>query len=290
MGLYHTAMVCAQEMDVENGLKHCIRVMVSVEGRHSHGKPIFLREAQVLQVNERPEHLPAAEQHRKVYAIAIDGPSGAGKSTIAKMVAKALGFVYIDTGAMYRATALHCLNNGVYPGDEEGVLGLLPELNISIRHIKDSQHIFLQGVDVTHAIRQDTVADGASKVAVLEGVRQKLVAMQRALAKRKSVVMDGRDIGTYVLPNAALKIYLDASVAERARRRVADLEARGFAPDPEQVYAELVARDYRDTNRTASPLRRAQDAQFLLTDGITPDEVTQRIIQAFRQCTGKETE
>ena len=208
------------------------------------------------------------------FAIAIDGPGGAGKSTIAKMLAGRLGFLYVDTGAMYRAVALHGLRQNADIDDEETVNAYLKDIDIQIRYIDTAQHIFLNGEDVTVAIRTAEAGKGASRVAIFAKVRKRLVEMQRQMAQTENVVMDGRDIGTYVLPDAAVKIYLDASIEERVHRRCAELEGLHLAYEYDTIKSELQKRDENDSNRAISPLRQAEDAVLIVTDGMTPEEVT----------------
>ena len=211
------------------------------------------------------------------FAIAIDGPAGAGKSTIAKLLAKRLGFVYVDTGAMYRAVALYGLRQGLDLDDAAAVCGYVGELDIVIRYIDGAQNVLLNGEDVTTAIRTAEAGAGASRVAVYAAVREKLVDMQRQMAARDNVVMDGRDIGTHVLPGAAVKIYLDASAETRARRRCKELEGLQLSFDYDTIKSELQKRDAYDMNREISPLRRAEDAVCIDTGDMTPDEVADAI-------------
>ena len=213
------------------------------------------------------------------FAIAIDGPSGAGKSTVAKLLAKRLGFIYADTGAMYRTVALFGLRKGLDIDDEAVVRGYLPALAIEIKHIDGAQHIFLNGENVTTAIRTAEAGRGASSVAVFADVRVQLVDMQREMAANTNIVMDGRDIGTHVLPNAQVKIYLDASVEERARRRCAELEGLHMAAEYDTIKFELQKRDENDTSRAISPLRQAEDAVRLQSDGLSVDEVVSAICE-----------
>lgn len=195
------------------------------------------------------------------YAIAIDGPSGAGKSTMAKRLAKDLGFLYVDTGAIYRTVGLSALRRGVSPGDAPAVLALLPSLTITTDYASDGlQHMYLNGEDVTEAIRQHEVSNAASQVSAIPGVRDYLLDMQRRFARENNVVMDGRDIGTVVLPGADLKIYLTAAPEARAERRCRELRERGQQADFDQVLAEVLEWDRRDSQREAAPLRQADDA------------------------------
>ena len=211
------------------------------------------------------------------FSIAIDGPGGAGKSTIARMLASELGFTHIDTGAMYRAVALFCINEKI-PFEQARVEQRLDDIHITIRHTNGKQHIFLSDEDVSETIRTPAVSEGASKVAVFTGVRNKLVALQRQMAASGNIIMDGRDIGTYVLPSANVKIYLDACVNQRTRRRQEELLSRGIEAEFSQTKAEVVERDYRDCNRESSPLRRAEDAVLVTTDDMSLEEVKNRLL------------
>ena len=194
-------------------------------------------------------------------SIAMDGPSGAGKSTMARALAARLGFLYVDTGAIYRTVGLYTARQGGDCGRKEDVVSRLPELRLSLAYGEDGlQHMFLQGEDVTEAIRDNAVSRYASQVSAYPEVRAFLLEMQRELARTHNVIMDGRDIGTVVLPQADLKVFLTASVEERARRRWAELAARGQEVDLDTVREEIARRDYDDTHRAAAPLRKAADA------------------------------
>ncbi|HIY33254.1 MAG TPA: (d)CMP kinase [Candidatus Evtepia faecavium] len=194
-------------------------------------------------------------------SIAMDGPSGAGKSTLARALAARLGFLYVDTGAIYRTVGLYTARQGGDCGRKEDVVSRLPELRLSLAYGEDGlQHMFLQGEDVTEAIRDNAVSRYASQVSAYPEVRAFLLEMQRELARTHNVIMDGRDIGTVVLPQADLKVFLTASVEERARRRWAELAARGQEVDLDTVREEIARRDYDDTHRAAAPLRKAADA------------------------------
>ncbi len=205
----------------------------------------------------------------KHYSIAIDGPSGAGKSTLARMLAHEFGLLYVDTGAIYRTVALAALRRGLDPADPAEVKAMLPELDIRLAYGDDGlQHMYLAGEDVSEAIRRNEVSTGASKVSAIPAVRDFLLEMQRSLARTHSVIMDGRDIGTVVLPAADLKIYLTADAADRARRRCLELKQRGQEVDYEQVLQDVIDRDRRDMERETAPLRRAEDAVLADTSGI----------------------
>lgn len=218
------------------------------------------------------------------YAIAIDGPSGAGKSTMAKRLAKDLGFLYVDTGAIYRTVGLSALRQGVSPGDAPAVLALLPALTITTDYASDGlQHMYLNGEDVTEAIRQHEVSDAASQVSAIPGVRDYLLDMQRRFARENNVVMDGRDIGTVVLPEARVKIFLTAQPEARARRRFDELTKRGQQAVYEQVLQDVIDRDYRDSHRSAAPLKRAQDAVEVDTTHLSLEESLERLFQLVKE-------
>ena len=208
----------------------------------------------------------------KTFSIAIDGPAGAGKSTVAKALAKALDAMYLDTGAMYRAFGLALLRMGVDVTDPAAVAAHAGNTDISVDYVDGGQRIYIGGEDVTGAIRSPEVSAAASLTSAVPEVREEMVALQRRIAEGHNVIMDGRDIGTVVLPNATLKVYLTASAEERARRRCRELEEKG-APQPyEQVLREIEERDWRDTHREASPLKAAEDAVIVDTSDMSLDE------------------
>jgi len=214
-----------------------------------------------------------------MFKVAIDGPSGAGKSTIAKAVAKKLGFIYIDTGAMYRACALACLNCGVnIKENPEKAIEIVNNISIDIDYIDGVQKVFLNNDDVSEKIRTPEVSMGASDVSAIIEVRQKLVFLQRELARAKNVIMDGRDIGTHVLPDAEVKIFLTASPDVRAERRYKELIEKGIDTDFSSVLTDIKKRDHQDQTRTASPLKQADDAHFLDTSELSFDESVERVL------------
>jgi CMP/dCMP kinase len=219
----------------------------------------------------------ANSTHRRV-VVAIDGPAGAGKSTIAKRLAQRLGFTYIDTGAMYRAVALWAVRQGVDPGD----MHRTEQLAIAARIDLSPGRIALNGEDVTEAIRTPDVSNGASKIAVIPGVRRAMVAKQREIGERSSVVMEGRDIGTVVFPQADVKVFLDANPAERVRRRYEELKAKGQFVSPEQLAAEMRERDRRDSTRADAPLSQAPDAVYFDSTGLAIEEVEEAILKIVR--------
>ena len=213
------------------------------------------------------------------FQIAIDGPAGAGKSTIARLAAKKLGFVYIDTGAMYRALGLYFADRNISLEDEAEIEKYLPDAAVELQMIDGEQHVFLNGEDVNARIRTEEAGMAASKVSTYRAVRKKLVECQQKIAGTLDVVMDGRDIGTVVLKDAPLKIFLTATPHVRAIRRKADLEMRGQYADLNEIERDIRARDEQDMNRTESPLRQAEDAVLLDSSDLTIEEVTARILE-----------
>ena len=213
-----------------------------------------------------------------MYNIAIDGPAGAGKSTIAKIVAKELGFIYVDTGAMYRTLALACFRDGIDTSDEAAVVAKCESVEVTLGYEDGTQKVYLNGEDVSTEIRREEIGNLTSAIAVYPGVRKILVALQKDLAAKNDVVMDGRDIGTAVLPNADLKIYLTASVETRARRRYDELVEKGQTCDLKEIEKDIEDRDYRDMNREVSPLSKADDAVLVDSSDMTIDEVVAKII------------
>lgn len=205
--------------------------------------------------------------------IAIDGPAGAGKSTIAKALAKSRNMVYVDTGAMYRAIGLYCSRKGIDGNNEAAIVGELDNINVSIAYENGEQVVYLNGENVNGFIRTPEAGVMASAVSVYSKVRAKMVELQQALAEKTSVVMDGRDIGTVVLPNAEVKIYLTASSVVRAKRRFDELVEKGIECDLATLQKEIEERDYRDMNREVSPLRQAEDAVLLDTSEMNIEEV-----------------
>ena len=212
------------------------------------------------------------------FNVAIDGPAGAGKSTIAKAVAAKKGYVYVDTGAMYRAMALFFIRSGVAANDEKAVASMVDDIKVSIKYENGQQHVILNDEDVTGLIRTEEVGNMASATSVYGPVRTKLVALQQELAKTTDVIMDGRDIGTVVLPDADVKIFLTASVECRAKRRYDELVAKGQDADFDQIAKDIEERDYRDSHREISPLKQADDAILVDSSDMTIDEVVSTII------------
>lgn len=221
----------------------------------------------------------------KVFAVAIDGPAGAGKSTIAKSLSKKLGVIYVDTGAMYRAMALYLIREGVSASDAAAISSKCNTADISIRFENGEQQVVLNGENVNGFIRTEEVGNMASSSSPNPDVRKKLVELQRKLASEKSVVMDGRDIGTVVLPDAKVKIYLTASSAVRAKRRYDELTAKGETCDLAKIEADIIERDHRDMTREISPLKQADDAVLVDTSDMTIDEVENRLMDIVRSKT-----
>lgn len=217
-------------------------------------------------------------------SIAVDGPSGAGKSTLAKMLAEALGYLYVDTGAIYRTVGLSACRRGVDPGDGAAVVPMLAGLDIDLRHGEDGlQHMYLDGEDVTDEIRRPEITKYASAVSALPQVRAFLMDMQRELARRQNVIMDGRDIGTVVLPGADVKIFLTAAPEDRAKRRYAELLQRGHGGDYETVLRDIIQRDENDTRRAAAPLRQAEDALLVDTTGNSLEESFDVLLNTIKE-------
>ena len=211
--------------------------------------------------------------------IAIDGPAGAGKSTIARLAAKELGFIYVDTGAMYRAIALYLLDNDTNIDDEDALKSALDNININIVYEEGVQHVFLNLQDVSTEIRNERVGNMASNSSAYPPVRAKLLDLQRDIAAKNDVIMDGRDIGTNILPNAEVKVYLTASVEVRAKRRYDELILRGENPDIEVIKKDIETRDYQDMNREIAPLKQADDAVLIDSSDMTIQEVVAEIIR-----------
>ena len=222
----------------------------------------------------------------KHIAVAVDGPAGAGKSSVSKAVAKDLGLVYIDTGAMYRSVALFAINNGIdIKNNPDELIKRLDEIDIIIKYNDEGQQIYLNGENVTGKIRTPEVSVGASDVAVIKEVREKLVKMQQKMAECDSVIMDGRDICSYVLPNAEVKIFLTASVEARAERRYKELVEKGEKCDFEQIKRDIEYRDINDSTRKESPLKRSEDAVLADTSDLTFEESVELIKHIIREKT-----
>lgn len=220
-------------------------------------------------------------------SIAIDGPAGAGKSTIAKAIAKSLKIVYLDTGAMYRAAAYKALQLGIDLLDKTNLASLADNLKIDVQYKNNEQRIILDGEDITESIRTPEISKAASAVAAIPEIRLKLVDIQRSIAKKVNVVMDGRDIGTYVLPDASVKIFLTASVEERAKRRYDELHNKGINDSYADILKDIEERDYKDSTRAFAPLKKAKDAVEIDTTSMSIEEVIERILQIIDKGMGK---
>ena len=214
--------------------------------------------------------------------VAIDGPAGAGKSTIAKQIARKLGYIYVDTGAMYRAMAYYLIQNQVDAADQEAIAAACQHADISICYQDGEQVVLLNGENVNAYLRTEAVGNMASVSSVVPEVRKKLVELQQKLARETDVVMDGRDIGTVVLPDADVKVYLTASVETRAKRRFLELQEKGESADLAKIAADIEDRDYRDMHRDISPLRQAEDATLVDSSNMTIDQVVERILELCR--------
>ena len=211
------------------------------------------------------------------YNVAIDGPAGAGKSTIAKRVSKEMGFLYVDTGAMYRALAVHFLQRGLKPEDTEGIKEACKNAEVTLQYEDGVQQVYLNGKNVTGLLRTEEVSRMASVSSAIPEIRTHLLKLQRDMAEKYNVLMDGRDIGTHILPNADVKIYLTASVQTRAKRRYLEYQEKGIACDLEEIERDIAERDFRDMNRETAPLKQAKDAHLVDSSDMTIDEVVETI-------------
>ncbi len=216
------------------------------------------------------------------YNVAVDGPAGAGKSTIAKLVAKEKGYIYVDTGAMYRGLAIHFLKKGVSPDDRKAVADACKDAEVTIGYEDGIQQVYLNGENITAMLRTEEVGNMASKTSVIPEVREKLLELQRSLAAEKDVIMDGRDIGTNILPGADVKIYLTASVMTRAKRRYDELRAKGVKCDLDAIARDIEERDHRDMTREIAPLKQAEDAVLIDSSNMTIPEVVEKICSYCR--------
>ncbi len=211
------------------------------------------------------------------YNVAIDGPAGAGKSTIAKLVAEKKGYIYVDTGAMYRGLAIHFLDKGIQAEETEKVIEACKDAEVKIQYENGTQQVYLNGTNITGRLRDEAVGKMTSKCSVIPKVREKLLDLQRDLARTQDVIMDGRDIGTCVLPGADVKVYLTASVETRAKRRYDELMAKGERCDLEEIARDIKERDFRDMNRETAPLKKAEDAVLIDSSDMTIEEVVEAI-------------
>ena len=216
------------------------------------------------------------------YNVAIDGPAGAGKSTIAKLVAKEKGFIYVDTGAMYRGLAIHFLNQGIQADETEKVIKACQDAEVTIRYENGIQQVYLNGANITSRLRDEEVGNMASMTSAIPEVRAKLLELQQNLARTQNVIMDGRDIGTCVLPNADVKIFLTASVETRAKRRYDELMAKGVSCNLNEIESDIRERDYRDMTREIAPLKQAEVAVKVDSSYMTIPEVVDKIVELCR--------
>ena len=216
------------------------------------------------------------------YNVAIDGPAGAGKSTIAKLVAKEKGYIYVDTGAMYRGMAIHFLDKGIRAEETDKIVNALKDAEVTIRYEEGLQQVYLNGRNITDRLREDAVGTMASLTSAIPQVRQTLLELQKGLARTQDVIMDGRDIGTCVLPDADVKIYLTASVETRAKRRYDELTEKGVACDLNEIARDIKERDERDSTREIAPLKQAEDAVLVDSSHMTIEEVVAAIVKLCR--------
>ena len=213
------------------------------------------------------------------YNVAIDGPAGAGKSTIAKLVAKEKGYIYVDTGAMYRGLAIHFLNKGIDADEIDKIVEACADADVTIKYEDGVQQVYLNGENITARLRDEAVGNMASKSSAIPAVRAKLLELQRELASEQDVIMDGRDIGTCILPNADVKVYLTASVETRAKRRYLELTEKGVSCNLDEIAKDIAERDYRDMTRDIAPLKQADDAVVVDSSDMTIDKVVEEIIK-----------
>ena len=259
-GYYFAPLFACIEPEIENSLKLCIRVMILAEV--SSVNHVYLKGAKVLR-RDISENLN----------IALDGPAGSGKSTVSKILGKKLNILCLDTGAMYRACALKCLSEGVSVEDETAVSLLIKNINLEVRYENGEQHTYLDGKDVSSDIRKPEISMAASTVSALGCVREKMVNLQREIAAKTSCILDGRDIGTNVLPDAKFKFYLTASPEVRAKRRTAENLTKGFNTPYEEILKKIIERDNQDKNRKIAPLMQAKDAILVDSSDMTIEEV-----------------
>lgn len=263
-------LFAAIEPEIDRGLKLCIRLMLFTEANRA-VKHIYQKGAKILR-----------KDISEIFNIALDGPAGSGKSTVAKILAKDYNILYLDTGAMYRACGLKALRLGVDPKDGEAVEKMLPQLNVKVEYRDGKQHTILDGEDVSAAIRENTVSMAASDISAHSCVRIKMVEMQREIAKGMSCVLDGRDIGSVVLPDAKYKFFVTADSKVRAERRFNELSARGETVDFEKLHQEIIMRDKQDSERAFSPLVCAEDAVVIDTSNMNVEEVVATIKRAIQ--------
>lgn len=260
-GFYSCPLFSALEPEIDGSLKLCIRVMVLAEAS-APAEHVYLHKAAALR-----------KDITQIINIALDGPAGSGKSTVSKILGKKLNILCLDTGAMYRACALKCLNEGVQANDEATVAKIMEDIALEVKYTDGEQRTFLDGKDVSEDIRKPEISMLASTVATLRCVREKMVALQREIASKTSCILDGRDIGSNVLPNAKFKFYLTASPEVRAQRRAEESRAKGFNVPYEQILQKIIERDNQDKNRKIAPLTVAEDAIIVDSSSMTVNEV-----------------
>lgn len=273
-GYDYAPLFAAIEPDIDGALPRCIRVMIFTErtGDTHSVQHVYQKEARSLR-----------KDISEIYNIALDGPAGSGKSTVAKMLASDYHILHLDTGAMYRACALKALRMGVSPKDRAAIDRILPDLNIAVEYKDGTQHTLLDGEDVSRAIRENAVSMAASDISAHPSVRVKMVEMQRSIARNMSCILDGRDIGSVVLPNAKYKFFLTADSEVRAMRRFQELSARGEIVDFDRLHEEIKARDKQDSEREFAPLTCANDAVLVDTSNKTIEEVVATIKAMIQQ-------
>lgn len=274
-GILDCPLFSCLEPPIKGSLPMCVRVMVEAVGLDS-ARHVYLRGAKVL----RPDLCGT-------FAVAIDGPSGAGKSTIAKLLAKSLNMTYLDTGAMYRAIGLKMHNSGISISDEAGINRILCDTDISVEYKDGVQKVYLDGKDVGEEIRKHYVSKLASDFSAIESVRKKLVEMQRKIASERDCILDGRDIGTKVLPNAPVKFFLTASTEVRAKRRYDELTAKGEKCDFVTVKKDIESRDYNDSHRKVDPLKRAADAIEIDSSDMSVEQVVAKMTEEIERKRGE---
>jgi len=279
MGLTAVPLICCQEMHTVGSLEKCIRIMLHIQTEEKfEPRHIYLRNA----VSLRPDLVLQNGQNevdkKTKFSIAIDGPAGAGKSTIAKLIASKLNILYLDTGAMYRTVAFYFFEKGISSNDIESILSSLDNINVRVEYKAGQQRMYLNDVDVTEKIRTSEISSRASTIAIIPEVRLKLVDLQRKIASTQSLVADGRDIGTYVLPEADVKFYLKASIQERGMRRWKEINLEGNNISLESVIEDIKVRDATDSGRTFAPLSKATDAIEIDSTNLNVNEVLDEML------------
>jgi len=270
-GFFSAPLFSALEPEIDGALKKCIRVMVLTEGANP-PKHVYLRGAAALR-----------RDLTNIINIALDGPAGSGKSTVSKAVAKKLNILCLDTGAMYRACALKCLKENVAVNNEKAIQRIISDINLTVKHENGVQRTYLDGKDVSEEIRKPEISMLASAVSALGCVRAKMVQLQRDIAKKTSCVLDGRDIGTNVLPNAQFKFFLTASPEVRAKRRFEENKQKGYDTPYEEVLADVIKRDKQDASRKIAPLKQADDAILIDSSDMTAEEVVDFILNKIQE-------